>query len=89
MAYDARNLSVIAYANGFTLWHYGTEDSGFNPASDFNGAADLLRVGDIVLTSVTPEEGTKSTRIYGVTANGGSTVTAVEMATTITPEPEE
>ena len=83
MAYDARNLSVIAYANGFTLWHYGTEDGAFDPASDLNGAADLLRVGDIILVSVTPESGTKSTRIYGVTANAGTAVTAVEMATTV------
>lgn len=86
MAYDARNLSVIAYANGFTLWHYGTEDAGFSPATDFNGAADLLRVGDILLVSVTPDAGSPSTRIYGVTANSGSAVTAVEMASTVPAE---
>ncbi|MEJ0047609.1 MAG: hypothetical protein WDN04_16885 [Rhodospirillales bacterium] len=28
MAFAIRNLSVLAYANGFTLWHYkaGTDD---------------------------------------------------------------
>ena len=27
MAYKNNNMSVIAYANGFTFWHYRTEDS--------------------------------------------------------------
>jgi hypothetical protein len=27
MAFSARDLSVLAYANGFTLWHYRTGDS--------------------------------------------------------------
>ncbi len=27
MAYDPKRLSVLAYANGFTLWHYLTNDS--------------------------------------------------------------
>jgi len=66
MTYDARNLSVLAYANGFTLWHYGTEDSGFSPDADFHGAADLLKPGDIILTSVTPETGPAEVRAYGV-----------------------
>ena len=26
MAYATRNLSVLAYANGFTLWHYESAD---------------------------------------------------------------
>ena len=28
MAYDANNLSQLAYANGFTLWQYTTTVSG-------------------------------------------------------------
>ena len=27
MAYLSKNLSVLAYANGFTLWHYTTADT--------------------------------------------------------------
>lgn len=27
MAFKSHELSVLAYANGFTLWHYRTEDS--------------------------------------------------------------
>lgn len=26
MAFQQKNLSVIAYANGFTMWHYKTAD---------------------------------------------------------------
>ena len=26
MAFQNKNLSVLAYANGFTLWHYTTDD---------------------------------------------------------------
>ena len=26
MSFKNRNLSVIAYANGFTLWHYRAND---------------------------------------------------------------
>ena len=47
MSYNPKNLSVLAYANGFTLWHYTTTDTA--PTTDtagyFNNAADMLRVG--------------------------------------------
>lgn len=26
MAFKNRNFSVLAYANGFTLWHYATNE---------------------------------------------------------------
>ncbi len=28
MAFQTKDLSVLAYANGFTLWHYTTADPG-------------------------------------------------------------
>ena len=46
MAFQPRNWSVIAYANGFTLWHYKTEDylkdikDGYFPKN----ALDLMNV---------------------------------------------
>jgi hypothetical protein len=49
MAFSLRNLSVLAYANGFTLWHY---KSGTDPLARtstkgyFAAAADLLAAGD-------------------------------------------
>ena len=51
MAFQPRNWSVIAYANGFTLWHYKTEDylkdikDGYFPKN----ALDLMNVGDIII----------------------------------------
>lgn len=54
MAFTARNLSVLAYANGFTLWHY---KAGQEPLAElaaegfFTDAADMLARGDMVLLS--------------------------------------
>ena len=61
MAYNAHNLSVLAYANGFTLWHYTTTDADavVDTTGYFNRAADMLRVGDMILANIdtasTPE----------------------------------
>ncbi|MCS6778127.1 MAG: hypothetical protein NZ555_00295 [Geminicoccaceae bacterium] len=51
MAFDPKNLSVLAYANGFTLWHYRTADpmAELSTAGYFNAASGLLRVGDLVI----------------------------------------
>jgi hypothetical protein len=53
MAYASKDLSVLAYANGFTLWHYTTHDlaADVDTIGYFNGATDLLRVGDMVLAN--------------------------------------
>ncbi len=56
MAFAIRNLSVLAYANGFTLWHYRAdadllEDVG--TPDFFAAAADMLAAGDIVMVSAT------------------------------------
>ena len=48
MAFAIRNLSVLAYANGFTLWHY---KAGGDPLEHvvtrdfFADAADMLAEG--------------------------------------------
>ena len=54
MAYQSKDLSVLAYANGFTLWHYLTTDNAaaVNAAGYFNAAADMLRAGDIVIANL-------------------------------------
>ena len=53
MAFAIRDLSVLAYANGFTLWHYKAgNDSLSNVASDnYFGDGWLLAVGDMVMIS--------------------------------------
>ena len=54
MAFIARNLSVLAYAQGFTLWHY---QAGADSITDvaapafFEEAGDLLAQGDMLLAS--------------------------------------
>ena len=55
MAYKNKNMSVIAYANGFTLWQYKTDDSidiidenlGYFPKSIVN----LMAMGDMIFIS--------------------------------------
>lgn len=53
MSYNSKALSVLAYANGFTLWHYRTNDNPEQLLTDgyFDGAFDMLRVGDVVIVS--------------------------------------
>ncbi|MBS4049512.1 MAG: hypothetical protein KG075_24420 [Alphaproteobacteria bacterium] len=53
MAYSSKTLSVLGYANGFTLWHYSTPDpAGAVYGPDyFNAAAEMLRTGDFILAN--------------------------------------
>lgn len=56
MEFSLRNLSVLAYANGFTLWHYRAGDAPLTALDDdgfFTEAADLIAPGDIVMASGT------------------------------------
>ncbi len=56
MAFTLRNLSVLAYANGFTLWHYRAGDeqlTALDSEDYFNDAGDLIAPGDIVMASGT------------------------------------
>lgn len=53
MTFAIRNLSVLSYAQGFTLWHYkargplqDTSVEGF-----FDAVADTLPIGDMILIS--------------------------------------
>ena len=52
MSYAHNNLSVLAYANGFTLWHYTTDDTSIVTAGYFNDAAEMLRTGDVIVANV-------------------------------------
>lgn len=51
MAFNHRNWSVIAYANGFTLWYYKTEDylEDIKDGYFTKNALDLMNVGDIMI----------------------------------------
>jgi hypothetical protein len=54
MAFAIRNLSVLAYANGFTLWHYKAGRDRLVQVEKldfFADAADMLAEGDIMMIS--------------------------------------
>lgn len=80
MAFDPKGLSVLAYANGFTLWHYTTADDkdDVDTAGYFDGANEMLRTGDMILANVdtgdTPEAG-----IFHVSANAAGSVDVDDM----------
>jgi hypothetical protein len=68
MAFTLRNLSVLAYANGFTLWHYKAGNDNFVLAMGpgyFSDAADLLCEGDMVMLT-----GTEGGRIASIAGQG-------------------
>lgn len=76
MSFKASDLSVLAYANNFTLWHYVTEDDDITSSGYFDKAADMLRVNDLVIANVDTDGSTASATVfYVVTANTGSSVT--------------
>jgi hypothetical protein len=71
-AFSLRSLSVLAYANGFTLWHYKLAAGPVEPVQEtgyFADAADLIAAGDMVLVSG-PEAG----RLLTVTGTGRAIV---------------
>lgn len=54
MAFSSERLSVVAYADGFTLWHYrGQPDSQatIGAAGYFTPVAHMVRQGDMVIAS--------------------------------------
>jgi hypothetical protein len=80
MAFKSRNLSVLAYANGFTLWHYTTPDpaADVDTAGYFNAAADMVRVGDMVLANV-DTDGAPASGIFLINANAAGVVDAADL----------
>ena len=49
-----RSMSVLAYAQGFTLWHYKAGAASLTDTMAvgfFDTASDMLAVGDMVLVS--------------------------------------
>ncbi len=79
MAFTASDLSVLAYANNFTLWHYTTEDSSVATADYFDSAAGMLNENDLIIANI-DTDGTPATIFYIVTANDGSNVTITAYA---------
>lgn len=54
MAFTIRDLSVLAYANGFTLWHYKAGDdltTELATENYFVDASDMIATGDMIMVS--------------------------------------
>ncbi len=75
MAYLSKNLSVLAYSNGFTLWHYTTPDTAttVDTSGYFNAASDMVRVGDMILAN-TDTGASIATGVFVVASNTASVV---------------
>lgn len=60
MAFKNKNMSVIAYANGFTLWHYSSSDNTLAEIETdgyFNPVHLPCNVGDIIVINATDTTG--------------------------------
>ena len=81
MAYNPNNLSALAYANGFTLWHYKTTDPAatVDTAGYFNGATTMLRAGDFIMAN-TNTGGTVQSGVFVVKSNTGTVVDTANIA---------
>ncbi len=74
MAFTPTDLSVLAYANNFTLWHFVTTDDAVTTTGYFNAAQSMLRKNDLIIANV-DTDGTPATTFYVVTASTGGAVT--------------
>jgi hypothetical protein len=75
MAFAIRDLSVLAYANGFTLWHYKAGNESLSAAASddyFADAGDMMAIGDMLLLSAA--EGCRA--LWVARADAGSVMTA-------------
>ncbi|MEM7653008.1 MAG: hypothetical protein AAF220_07510 [Pseudomonadota bacterium] len=76
MAFKSQDLSVLAYANGFTLWHYRTEDNYgiIDNEGYFNDAFEMLQVGDVIIANTTFNSSTPMFAMYLVRINSNGVV---------------
>ena len=65
MAFQNKNLSVIAYANGFTLWHYSATETLATIAANgyFNNVKTLMNIGDIIIINASDNTAIKKINI--------------------------
>lgn len=86
MAFSSRELSVLAYANGFTLWHYRTGESwaALLAPGYFLAADELLRPGDQILLTLA-RDGVPEAGMLVVTAVRPAAMVSVAPATALAP----
>lgn len=81
MSYNSKNFSVMAYANGFTLWNYSTPDTMAVVKADgyFNEIAPFARPGDMIMVNAAVET-TLAPAIFSVSSVTEGAVTVVSIA---------
>lgn len=57
MAFQNKNLSVIAYANGFTLWHYAANETlaTITASGYFDNVKSLVNTGDVIIINASDD----------------------------------
>ena len=78
MDFAIRNLSVLAYAQGFTLWHYRAPTAPLaraTAAGFFSPAADMLAAGDMMLVSAS--DGGRLLFVHSASETGGVATAAL------------
>jgi hypothetical protein len=77
MPFRSDTLSVLAYANGFTLWSYQTPDASATvvAAGYFNVATAMLRPGDVIIANLGVGTGAPMMGFIAVVAAGAGSVT--------------
>ncbi len=80
MSFMSKDFSVMAYANGFTLWNYTSSDSldTVKGANYFDDIAPFARVGDMILT-IADNQTTISPAILAVTSIADGAVSVSEL----------
>lgn len=76
MSYQQENLSALAYASGFTLWHYRTANSIEEVAETgyFDNAARMMRRGDFICINAGAGGDAPASTMLVVTKNDGRCV---------------
>ncbi|MFV0627159.1 MAG: hypothetical protein ACK5N8_07410 [Alphaproteobacteria bacterium] len=82
MSFKNQDFSVIAYANGFTLWNYQTADAlaDVKTVNYFNDVATFARKGDMILT-VANSAAVPAPAIFIISAIENGVVTVVDFTT--------
>ena len=76
MSFVPKDLSVLSYANGFTLWHYATVDAAaaIDTEGYFDDASHMLRAGDMIMANVDTDGETPGAGLFLVSSNTGGGV---------------
>ena len=75
MAFQNKNLSVIAYANGFTLWHYASNNetvSTISATGYFNDVKTLMNIGDVIIINASDNTTIKKINITASNVTTGA-----------------